>query len=442
VQGPILIAENIPLAVGDRIYSGHLWATETPAGTPTYLLEKDEFFDRSHLYGNPRRGDYEDNPERFVGFCRSVYALCTTLDWFPRVLHLHDWQTALAAAYLRFQWSRDRRLSATRSVFTIHNLGYQGVFPAPAFNLTGLPWDTFTMHGLEFWSQCNFLKAGLKYADRLTTVSPKYSLEIQLPEFGFGLDVDLNARRDVLTGILNGIDDYTWNPETDPHIERPFDADRTQGKYQCKLALLKELGLGPAARKRPLLGMVGRLAAQKGLDLLLEVLPKLLTGPLSLVILGTGDPAIEARLQTEAAAHSDKLKVVIGFDDSLAHRIEAGADLFLMPSRYEPCGLNQMYSLRYGTIPVVHAVGGLDDSVTDVVKGPDQGTGFKFYRYAAEDFLAAVQSALDLYEDRSAWRKLRRRAMHQDFSWRRSARQYLELYEEVSRQSSVVNRES
>ncbi|PIU32171.1 MAG: glycogen synthase GlgA [Syntrophobacteraceae bacterium CG07_land_8_20_14_0_80_61_8] len=435
IQAASPLAENIPLQIGDRTVTGHFWETKTAAGTPVYLLEKDEFFDRSHLYGNPRRGDYEDSPERFTALSRAVHALCTSLDWAPRVLHLHDWQSALGAAYLRFFWRQEKRFAATRCLFTIHNLGYQGLFPAPAFRLTGLPWEAFTMHGLEFWGQCNLLKAGIKYADRLNTVSPKYSLEIQTPEFGFGLDQDLYARRPDLSGILNGIADDVWNPATDPHLKAPFDADHLNGKWLCKLALLKELGFGNAARGRPLLAMVGRLAAQKGLDLLLEILPDLLSRPLSMVILGSGDPALQQQLRSAATAHPEQIKVVIGFDDPLAHRIEAGADFFLMPSRYEPCGLNQMYSLRYGTLPVVHAVGGLDDSVRDLDRDPDQGTGFKFYRYASADFLAAIDAALTLYGNPTARRDLRKRAMRQDFSWQRSARRYLDLYQEMTAQT-------
>lgn len=426
------LAENIPLPIGERTVTGHLWETKSAAGTPVYLLEKDEFFDRSHLYGNPRRGDYEDSPERFTALTRAVHALCTSLDWAPRVLHLHDWQSALAAAYLHFFWRHEERFAATRCLFTIHNLGYQGLFPAPAFRLTGLPRDAFTMHGLEFWGQCNLLKAGIKYADRLNTVSPQYSLEIQTPAFGFGLDQDLQARRRDLSGILNGIAEETWNPATDPQLKTTFDADHLNGKRLCKLALLKELGFGRKSQGRPLLAMIGRLAAQKGLDLLLEILPDLLSRPLSLVLLGSGDPALEQTLLKEAAAHPEQLKVVIGFDDPLAHRIEAGADFFLMPSRYEPCGLNQMYSLRYGTIPVVHAVGGLDDSVRDLNRDPEQGNGFKFYRYASADFLAAVESALAFYGNSARRREVRRRAMRQDFSWRRSAQQYLDLYREMT----------
>lgn len=431
LEDSTLLAENIPLEVGSWQYSGHFWATKTKSGIPVYLLEKDEFFDRSYLYGNPRRGDYEDNPQRFIALCRSAYTLVTKLGWYPEIMHLHDWQTALIAAYLHFQWRYDRQLSTTRSLFTIHNLGYQGIYPASSFRFTGLPREAFTIHGMEFWGQCNFIKAGLKYADRLTTVSPQYSLEIQQPEFGFGLDEDLRARRQDLVGILNGIDDVTWNPGTDPRIERPYDADHLPGKRQCKQALLWELGFSPKTGQWPLLAMVGRLAAQKGLDLVQEILPELMTGSLAMVILGNGDPAVASRLEAEAAAHPDRLKVVIGFDEELAHKIEAGADLFLMPSRYEPCGLNQMYSLRYGTIPVVHAVGGLDDSVTDVLKDPAQGTGFKFYRYTGPDFLASIQAALRFFQDPAAWRKIQQRAMRQDFSWKQSARKYLEQYQKL-----------
>jgi starch synthase len=287
------------------------------------------------------------------------------------------------------------------------------------------------MEGLEFWGNCNFLKAGVIYSDALTTVSPRYSQEIQSPEFGSGLDGLIKDRRDKLVGILNGVDYKIWNPETDPLIPARYDARNLSGKAVCKKRLLAELGFPKTNVNYPLLGMITRLVPQKGLDLFREVLDQLLSLNVSVVVLGTGDPPIEQWLKAKAEQVPGKLQVHLKFDERLAHLIEAGADLFLMPSRFEPCGLNQMYSLRYGTIPVVHATGGLDDSIVDVMLNPQTGTGFKFYQYTAFDFLYTTRSALELFQAKEKWLKLQQRAMAEDFSWGRSARSYLDLYRKL-----------
>ncbi len=425
------LAEGIPLEIGIHHYHGHLWQTETAGGMPVYLLEKEEFYDRSHLYGSPRRGDYEDNAQRFIAYCRSVPTLCAHLDWHPQILHLHDWQTALAAAYLHFYWHHDARFAATRSVFTIHNLGYQGIFPGSVFELTRLPPEAFRLDGIEYWGQCNFLKAGLQYAHKLTTVSPTYSREIQQPEFGFGLHEAIRARKDDLVGILNGIDTHRWNPRTDPHLPHHYDADRLDDKLRCKQALLEELNLPKENVKQPLLAMVGRLAQQKGVELLQGIFEELMTLPVTMIILGTGDPATEDWLRRQATLYPNKFRAIMEFDEGLAHRIEAGADIFLMPSRYEPCGLNQLYSLCYGTVPVVHAVGGLEDSVIDMVEDPKHGTGFKFRDYSPAAFFAAIRTALAHFEHPERWKRLQKRGMTQDFSWARSARAYLHVYRQA-----------
>jgi len=426
------LARNLSVPVGVHDYTVHLWESRTAAGVPVYFLEKDEFFDRGFLYGTPTTGDYEDNAERFVTFCRSAYLLCNRLNWYPSVFHLHDWQTGLAAAYLDRLRRRDSNFAHSGALFTIHNLAYQGIFPAVHFGLTGLPAEAFSPQGMEFWGNCNFLKAGLVYSDILTTVSRGYSLEIQTAALGHGLDGVLRERRDRLHGILNGIDTEAWNPETDPLIPCRYSATDLSGKRRCKKELIAELGLPAESRETPLLSMISRLAGQKGFDLIEDIMNDLMELPLSLVILGTGDALIERRLKEFANLYPEKLRMLACFDESLAHRIEAASDIFLMPSRYEPCGLNQMYSLRYGTVPVVHATGGLDDSVIDVMEHPESGTGFKFREYRASNLLETVSAALAFHREKEKWTAMQRRGMSQDFSWTRSAGEYLDLYRSIA----------
>lgn len=429
-----VVAENIPIALGPRTVHVHLWESRTASSLPIYFLEKDEFFDRSYLYATPTRKDYEDNAERYITFSRAVHLLCARLDWYPSILHLHDWQTGLVAAYHKFHWRSMAPFAASRTVFTIHNLAYQGLFPSTTFGLTQLPADAFTIHGMEFWGHCNFLKAGLAFADFLTTVSPRYSMEIQQPEFGHGLEGVLRERQTNLQGILNGIDTEAWDPENDLSLPATYTADDLSGKAICKAALLRELGWevpGPAHPGVPLAAMISRIDNQKGFDLLKAILDDIMAIPLHLVILGTGEHRLENELQEMERRNPNRVRVLLQFSEALAHRIEAAADIFLMPSRYEPCGLNQMYSLRYGTIPVVHATGGLDDSVVDVVKSPQTGTGFKFASYEPAVFLAALRAALDHYKDKGRWQMLQQRAMRQDFSWERSAREYVGIYERI-----------
>ena len=423
-----LLPESPVISVGTRKPRAWFLEGRTSTGIPIYFLEKDEYFDRSHLYGTPHRSDYEDNAERFIAFSRAVHPLCSGIGWFPNVFHLHDWQTALVAAYHHFFRRYDPNFLNSGTVFTIHNLAYQGIFPRDRFSLTNLPPEAFSLQGMEFWGKCNFLKAGLVYADRLTTVSPRYSREIQGPELGCGLEGILQERSADLTGILNGIDTTVWNPATDPLLPARFQADNPEGKRSCKEALLAELEFPPESAELPLLGMIGRLAMQKGFDLLVSILPEIMTLPVTLVVLGTGDASIEANLRTAAENFPGRFKLISAFDEALSHRIEAGADIFLMPSRYEPCGLNQMYSLCYGTVPVVHATGGLEDSIVDVTENPGEGTGFKFRSYKPEAFFDAVKLAVKIFGDKERWSRIRGRAMACDFSWTRSAREYLELY--------------
>lgn len=399
---------------------------------PVVVVRADRYFDRDHLYGPPG-GAYDDNAERFVVFCRAA------LEWLrhqsppPDVLHAHDWQAALAIAFLRANAAVYPELAAIRTVLTIHNLAYQGRFWAPDWHLLNLDPGYFTPEFLEFYGEINFLKAGMVFADALTTVSPRYAREIQTPAFGEGLDGVVRDRADRLHGIANGIDYAVWNPATDPHIPATFDAANLAGKTRCRAALQRELGL-PVDEHVPLLAMITRLATQKGADLALAALPDWLRRrAVQLVVLGNGDPGLEHAMRTLASSHPESVATRIGFDDPLAHRIEAGADLFLMPSRFEPCGLNQLYSLRYGTIPVVHAVGGLDDTVTEFDAAAGTGNGFKFGEFSVGALDHALQRAIAAWSDPAQRARLRHNGMTADHSWADSARRYRALYDDLLR---------
>jgi len=427
------LPHKIFVPVGIHHYTGYLWKTTTGDGVEVYLIEKDEFFDRSFLYGNPdpERGDYEDNAERFIFFCRAVFSLCLHIDWRPNIFHIHDWQASLVAPYLQYHWRNTDEFSTARCLLTIHNLAFQGIFPGSYYGITHLPDHFFNMEGMEYWGQCNFLKAGIVCSEFITTVSPSYAKQIQTPEYGHGLDGVLRNRSDRLLGILNGIDYDTWDPANDPFTVAPFDLINLSGKKLCKKHLLKELNLTSDLLDHPLCAIIGRMTYQKGYDLVHAVAPTIFDHGAGLVVLGTGIPEIMKLFRSLQQKYPDRCAAVFEFDESLAHRIEAGADIFLMPSRFEPCGLNQMYSLRYGTVPVVYATGGLDDTVVDAVEYPDKGTGFKFYKYDVDNFWEAIRNAFDVYAQPEKWQKIQIRGMEQDFSWSRSALKYMELYEQI-----------
>jgi starch synthase len=391
-----------------------------------YLVEHERFFgSRRGLYGEHGH-EYGDNAERFAYLCRAALEVPAAFGHRPAVVHLNDWQAALAAWLLHHEHATDPALARARTVFTIHNLAYQGSFSKDLLPALGLPWELFRPDGVEFHDRLNLLKAGLVFADAITTVSPTYAREITTPHGGEGLDGLLRSRAGQLTGILNGIDVRAWDPSSDPHLPAHFDAQRLAGKAACKRALQDELGL-PERAEVPLLALVGRLADQKGIDLVLAALPELVRHDLQVAVLGSGQRDWEEALRQEARRHGDRLAVRIGFDEGLAHRIEAGADLFLMPSRFEPCGLNQLYSLRYGTVPVVRRVGGLADTVEDF-DGWRHGTGFVFADYDHRALITAVRRALELFRDKRAWHAMMRRGMALDHSWARSAEAYRALY--------------
>jgi starch synthase len=395
------------------------------------MVDAPSFFDRA---GNPyldqEGSPWQDNAVRFSLFARAVIAVSqdrSGLKWKPDILHCNDWQSALAPALLFRQSQRPV------TVFTIHNLAYQGLFPYETFVALHLPASLWSYEALEFHRQLSFIKGGLAFSDYITTVSPNYAREIQTPAFGCGLEGLLSYRQARLTGILNGIDIQEWNPATDPNLARNYDLDHLQNKRFNKTTLQKKVKLPPNP-EIPLIGLIGRLVHQKGIDLVLKALPELLKKPVQLVLLGSGDSRYEASLRVWSNLYPQQFSIRIGYDEELAHLIEAGADIFLMPSRFEPCGLNQMYSLRYGTLPVVRKTGGLADTVVDATaKNISDGTatGFTFLEPDSTAMLTALFRALSLYKNNTAWKTMQRRGMRQDLSWESSARKYLKLYQRL-----------
>ena len=397
-----------------------------------WTIRNEAFFDRPGLYQD-QGGDYPDNLDRFSFFCRAtievIAHLRTVCRWNTHILHLHDWQTALCAVYLKTV-ARDRQdVQGARTVLTLHNVGYQGLFPGEQFENTGLPPSLFIPEALEYYGSVNLLKGGIIYADYVTTVSPTYAREILTPEFGFGLEGVLRNRADQLLGILNGIDIDRWNPETDPYLPVNYSVIDRSGKLVCKQSLQREFELPETSV--PLLGIIARLTSQKGLDLVETIIPQLMVMDLQLVILGTGEPELEAKFQTLQACYPHRMGFRVGFDEGLAHRIEGGADVFVMPSRYEPCGLSQLYSLRYGTVPVVRKTGGLADTVVPLTAGARQvgrATGFHIEKDTADALLAVLHRAVAVYQDRSMWDQLVEAGMTTDVSWTRSANEYNRLF--------------
>lgn len=407
-----------------RLLEGRLPGTRVKV----WLVDCPPAFDRAgNPYHNANDQPWPDNAQRYTLFARVASAIAlgkANLRWRPDVVHAHDWQTGLVPALLASETPRPA------TVFTIHNLAYQGLFPRTTFDALQLDPALWSLEALEFHGQLSFIKGGLAFADRLTTVSPNYAREIQAARFGHGLDGLLRWRSDVLRGILNGIDTHEWNPARDPHLVSHYSAAKPAGKLANKLVLQAEIGLPPS--EQPVLGLVGRLVWQKGIDLVLELLPALARRGVQLVILGEGEHQYEEALRQAAITHAGWMSVRVGYDEGLAHRIEAGADLFLMPSRFEPCGLNQLYSLRYGTVPIVHRVGGLADTVTDTDEAGQDSTanGFVFGEESPVALLAAIDRALACYRQPVRWAALQHAGMRGDFSWRRSAAEYRRLYEQ------------
>ena len=399
----------------------------TRGGVRFYFIDYPPFFDRDALYGTPS-GDYPDNAERFALFSRAVLEASKILG-VPDAFHCHDWQSALVPILLRTVYAEDPVFHNVPVVFTIHNMGYQGLFPPDTLPLLMLPWDLFTISKLEFYGRVNFLKGALVFSDFITTVSKKYSQEIQTAEYGFGLEGVLRGRAASVTGILNGVDYAEWSPENDKYIAAKYSADDLSGKAPCKKDLLATFGVAAAAADVPVIGIVSRFAAQKGFDLISQVADRLVREELIIVALGTGDAEYEELFRNLNRQYPQKFAVKVAYDNAVAHKIEGGADVFLMPSRYEPCGLNQIYSLRYGTVPVVRATGGLDDTIEPWDARTRKGTGFKFTEYSGEALLGTIRAALAGYKDRAGWQALMRNGMNKDFSWLNSAKEYVRVYE-------------
>jgi starch synthase len=425
VEDSRCVLEHLPLWLGKSCYPVRLHLSVV-RDVPYYLVDCPALFDRDAVYLD-EDGGFADNHVRFGVLSRAALAVARWM-FRPRIIHCHDWQAALVPVYVRSALAGDPTFMGVKILLTIHNLAYQGLFPSSALGQLGLDPGVFHIGGLEFHGQVSFLKGGISYSDAVSTVSKAYSAEIQTPEYGCGLDGVLRARGGALAGILNGADYSHWDPATDPHLAAHYSAENLAGKRTCKLDLLTEFGLPAGALERPLIGIVSRFDSQKGFDLVEEIASELASEDLSLVALGTGELRYERFFEDLAAAHPGRIAVRVAYDDVLAHKIEAGSDMFLMPSRYEPCGLNQIYSLRYGSVPVVRATGGLDDTI-------DETTGFKFKEYSGQALLAAVRSALAAFDDRGRWRRLMLNGMAKDYSWKTSAAEYSALYRSLALES-------
>lgn len=418
--------KEISVPLGNEIEKGMLWKGSTSEGADAYFIENDKFYDRDGLYGTPE-GDYPDNASRFIFYSRGVIESVKALGLNIDIIHCNDWQTGLIPVYLKTIY-RDE-FPETSTIMTVHNLGYQGIFPKGDMPLTGLGWDMFHMEALEFYGKLTLLKGGLLFADVITTVSKTYAKEIQTPEYGFGLENVLSKRSGELYGIVNGIDYSEWQPWKDKLIPARYNKKNLSGKTECKKRLQIECGLPDD--DSPLIGMVTRLSSQKGLDLVAEALEGIVESGAQIIILGIGDEHFHKVLSDLQTKYSRSISVTIGFDNILAHKIYAGSDIFLMPSLYEPCGLGQLIALRYGTIPVARRTGGLADTIAEYNPSTEAGTGFLFDMYSPEQMLGAVKQAVETFKDKKAWEQIQKNAMSQDFSWHKSAKEYHALYKKT-----------
>ena len=416
---------KLSIPIGDHIYQAG-YRTGEIRGVPVYFIDVPELYDRPELYGEHGQ-DYPDNAERFGLLSLAALELVRQLKFCPDVIHAHDWQAGLVPVYLHQQRGHDPFFAKTSSLFTIHNLGYQGIFPLAVGRALGLDEPLLTADGLEYHGQISLLKGGIRFADQINTVSPTYCQEIQTPECGIGLDGLLRSRADRLHGLLNGLDGKLWTPANDQALTHPYSAEHLPAKAACKKVLQEELGL-QASAKTPIVAMITRIDTQKGIELVLESWDKILSRDLQLVILGTGNPDFERRLAGAASFYPGQASVLLRFDDALSRRIYAGSDLFLMPSRYEPCGLGQLIALRYGSVPLVHATGGLVDTIIDPLASADQANGFVFHGYRHGSLMECLDRALAAYAEPKAWRKLVLQGMRQETSWTHAAEQYVALY--------------
>lgn len=420
----------VPFAFGQQVIEVY---RDDAHGVPVYLLDAPPYFDRPGLYGPTPAEEYPDNAERFAFFSRAVLEMARRWDAPPQVIHCNDWQTGFIPLYLRDVYRDDPLVGRTATLFTIHNLAYQGLFDPHLLERFGFSWEVYrTEGGVEFYGRASAMKAGIVAATAISTVSRRYAEEIQTPEYGCGLDGLLRSRQKDLVGILNGVDYDEWNPATDPYLAARYSLNDLDGKRVCKADLIARFHLEPDL-ERPLVGCISRLVEQKGFDLVRQAASQIMTQNLALVILGTGDPELEQFFQSLRATFPGRVGLYLGFSHELAHKIEAGADMFLMPSRYEPSGLNQMYSLKYGTVPVVRATGGLDDTIENFDPQTLRGNGFKFSEYRPEALTAKIAEALSIYARRDLWRVLMENGMRADFSWDRSAEKYIEVYDRIRR---------
>lgn len=424
-----LLKKDLSLKLGGSAVTFALYQCGR-GGVNFYFIEKDEYYDRDNLYGTPS-GDYPDNALRYGFFSAAILKSADILGFDPDIIHCNDWQTALVPFYLKHNPDYTNLFKNTRLLYTIHNLAYQGLFQKKAMSQIGIEERFFTPDALEFYGKVSFMKSGILYADAVSTVSKGYAGEILTKEYGCGLEGLLRLRKRNLYGILNGADYSDWNPETDKFIKVRYNKNSLGNKAACKQALLSEMGLSTSV-KAPLLGIISRLAEQKGIDVIAAAAEEIIKLGCNLVILGAGEERYHKLLTELSKKHPENIAVKIAFDNPLAHKIEAGCDMFLMPSRYEPCGLNQMYSLKYGTIPVVRATGGLEDTIIDYAGNKENGNGFKFNNAEAQDLLIALKKAVSVYKNKEEWKKLIVKVMDLDFSWKRSAKEYLRLYNTIS----------
>lgn len=422
-----VVIPSLTVALADRLRFPAILDGTQISGVRYFFVDDPAFFDRDGLYGGNGR-DFADNAERFSEFCRAAIEVVKHV-WPADVIHCHDWQTALVPVLLRTSYADDPVVKDLPVVFTIHNMGYHGLFAREALDRAGIPARVFHPAGIEFFGKVNFLKAGLVFSDYLTTVSRRYAQEIQTPEYGYGLEGVVRGRADRLVGILNGVDYSAWSPEKDKLIPMKYSPKDLSGKHVCKQALLELFGIAPEFASRPLIGIVSRFADQKGFDLIAEKAYELMKEDVSLVVLGTGEKKYEELFTALANAFPGRAAVKIEYSNEIAHKIEAGADMFLMPSRYEPSGLNQMYSLKYGTVPIVRATGGLDDTVEPFDLEHGTGTGFKFAEYSGDAMMRAIRQAVHHCNDERIWRRIQLNGMAKDFSWKGSASEYTKVYQ-------------
>ncbi len=418
---------SMTIAQGSRLRFPAITDGSVLHGVRYFFLDDPFYFDRDGIYGD-KKHEFPDNAERYTEFCRAAIELAKQV-WLPDLIHCHDWQTAMIPVLLRSSYGDDPLVKSLPVVFTIHNIGYHGIFPKESLERAGIPTGVFHPGGIEFFGNVNFLKGGLIFSDYLTTVSRKYAQEIQTSEFGFGLEGVIRSRADRLVGILNGVDYSAWSPDKDALIPLKYSAKNMVGKRTCKEALLEEMQMLRDNPNRPVIGIVSRFADQKGFDLIAEIAHDLMQEDIQLVVLGTGDRKYEELFRALATDFPGRVGLKVAYDNRIAHLIEAGSDMFLMPSRYEPCGLNQIYSLRYGTVPIVRATGGLDDTIESFDLEHGTGTGFKFTEYTGAALLYTIRQALHHYSNEGIWKRIQLNGMAKDYSWNTSAAEYAKLYE-------------